>query len=91
LYFSARLAYTYRSAYLYELNTSDPTGAKDIYFDKVTTLSARVAYRINKVEIFAEGNNLNDATDYYYYQSRDRFAESETYGRSYRFGLSYTF
>ena len=42
-------------------------------------------------EIFAEGNNLNDATDYYYYQNRSRFAESETYGRSYRFGLSYSF
>jgi TonB-dependent receptor len=89
--FSARLAYTYRSAYLFELNTGDSSGATDIYFDKVTTLSARLAYRINKVEIFAEGNNLNDATDYYYYQSRNRFAESETYGRSYRFGLSYSF
>lgn len=89
--FSARLAYTYRSAYLFELNTGDPTGASDIYFDKVTTLSARVGYRFNKVEIFAEGNNLNDATDYYYYQTRSRFAESETYGRSYRFGLAYTF
>ncbi len=89
--FTARLAYTYRSAYLYELNTGDPTGASDIYFDKVATLSARIGYRFNKVEIFAEGNNLNDATDYYYYQTRNRFAEAETYGRSYRFGLSYTF
>jgi len=89
--FSARLAYTYRSAYLFELNTGDASGASDIYFDEVSTLSARLAYRFNKVEIFAEANNLNDATDYYYYQSRNRFAESETYGRSYRFGLAYTF
>ncbi|MFT4253604.1 MAG: TonB-dependent receptor [Caulobacter sp.] len=89
--FSARLAYTYRSAYLYELNTGDASGASDIYFGKATTLSARVGYRFNKVEFFAEGNNLTDATDYYYYQTRSRFAESETYGRSYRFGLSYTF
>lgn len=89
--FSARVAYTYRSAYLLELNTGDASGNSDIFFDEVSTVSARLAYRFNKVEVFAEGNNLNDATDYYYYKTRNRFAESETYGRSYRFGLSYSF
>jgi len=90
--FSARVAYTYRSAYLDIIDTSDTSGDGDIYFDELSTVSVKVAYKVNdQIEVFAEGNNLNDAMDYYYYNSRSRFAEAETYGRSYRFGLSYTF
>jgi TonB-dependent receptor len=90
--FSARVAYSYRSAYLDIIDTSDVTGNGDIWFDELSTISVRVAYKFgDNIEVFGEGNNLNDATDYYYYNSTSRFAEAETYGRSFRFGLSYTY
>jgi TonB-dependent receptor len=87
--FSARVAYTYRSAYIEELGAS---AAEDLYFDENQTLGVKAAYKITKqLEVFAEGNNLNDETDYYYYGNRSRFAEAETYGRSWRVGLSFTY
>ncbi|MDO9472733.1 MAG: TonB-dependent receptor [Caulobacter sp.] len=89
--FQARLAYTYRSAYLDELNTSDTSGDSDIYFGENTTLSMKVAYRFKDIEVFAEGNNLNDETDYYYYGRESRFAEAERYGPSFRVGIGYTY
>jgi len=92
---AARIAYTYHSAYLDTdggLNVGDPTGQSDGYFGELSTLDARVAYRFNKqFEVFAEANNLNDATDYYFFRSANRFREAERYGRSFRFGLSYTY
>lgn len=87
--FSARVAYTYRSAYIEELGGS---AAEDLYFDENQSLGVKAAYKITKqLEVFAEGNNLNDETDYYYYGNRRRFAEAETYGRSWRVGLSFTY
>jgi TonB-dependent receptor len=86
--FSARVAYTYRSAYIDELGA---TADEDLYFDENATLGVKVAYRIGKVEVFAEGNNLNDETDYYFYGNPSRFAEAERYGRSWRVGLSFTY
>jgi TonB-dependent receptor len=93
--FSGRVAYTYHSAYLDTdggLNVSDATGKSDGYFGALSTLDAKVAYKVTKqFEIFAEANNLNDASDYYYFRTSNRFREGESYGRSYRFGLSYTY
>ena len=87
--FSARVAYTYRSAYIEELGAS---AAEDLYFDENQTLGVKAAYKITKqLEVFAEGNNLNDETDYYFYGNRHHFAEAETYGRSWRVGLSFTY
>lgn len=87
--FSARVAYAYRSEYLVELG-DDPE--EDLYFDSVGSLSVKVGYKVTpKVEVFAEGNNLNNATDRYYYGDRSRLAEAEIFGTSYRFGISYTY
>jgi TonB-dependent receptor len=87
--FSARLAYTYRSAYIDELGGS---AATDLYFDENETFGVKLGYKFTRqLEVFAEGNNLNDETDYYYYGNRSRFAEAETYGRSWRVGLSFTY
>lgn len=87
--FSARVAYTYRSAYIDELGAD---ASNDLYFDEVQTLGVKLGYKVTKqFEVFAEGNNLNDETDYYFYGNRSRFAEAETYGRSWRIGLSYTY
>ena len=92
---SARVAYTYHSAYLDTdggLNVADPTGGGDGYFGALSTVDARVAYRFNRsIEVFVEGNNLNDAKDYYFFQNASRFREGEKYGASYRLGLSLTY
>lgn len=87
--FSARVAYTYRSDYIDELGA---TAAEDLYFGENQTIGVKAAYKVTRqFEVFAEGNNLNDETDYYFYGNRHRFAEAETYGRSWRIGLSYTY
>lgn len=92
---SARLAYSYHSAYLDTdggLNVADPTGQSDGYFDELSSYDARVAYRFNRnVEVFVEGNNLTDAEDYYFFRSPNRFREGEKYGRSFRMGFSLTY
>ena len=93
--FSGRVAYTYHSAYLDTdggLNVSDPTGKSDGYFGALSTVDAKVAHKVTKqFEVFAEANNLNNATDYYFFQNHSRFREAESYGRSYRFGLSFSY
>jgi TonB-dependent receptor len=93
--FSGRVAFTSRSAYLDTdggLNVSDTSGKSDGYFGAIKTLDAKMAYKITKqFEVFAEANNINNATDYYYFKTSNRFREGESYGRSYRFGLSYTY
>ena len=90
--FSARVAYSYRSAYIDEIDTGDESGDSDIYFDELGTISAKVGYNITKqIEVFAEGNNLNNPDDYYYFGNPGRFAEVESFGRSFRVGLSFTY
>jgi TonB-dependent receptor len=87
--FSARIAYTYRSSYIDELGAE---AKDDLYFDENQSIGVKAAYKITKqLEVYAEGNNLNDETDYYYYGNRSRFAEAETYGRSWKVGLSFTY
>ncbi|WP_326525149.1 TonB-dependent receptor [Sphingomonas sp.] len=92
---SARVALSYRSAYLDTdggLSSADATGLSDSYFGKITTIDARIGYRPAKfVEVFAEGNNLTDAQDYYYFATPNRFREGEKYGRSFRVGLTLTY
>lgn len=92
---SARVAVSYRSAYLDTsegLDVGDPSGDSDGYFGSITTVDARIGYRPAKfIEIFAEGTNLTDAVDYYYFARPSRFREGEKYGRSLRVGLTLTY
>lgn len=92
---SARVAVSYRSAYLDTdggLSVADATGLSDGYFGKITTIDARIGYRPAKfVELFVEGNNLTDAQDYYFFATPSRFREAEKYGRSMRLGLTFTY
>lgn len=92
---SARLAYTYRSAYLDTdggLSVADPTGLSDGYFGANNTLDARLGVRPAKfMELFFEANNLLDEQDYYYFATPSRFREGEKYGRSFRIGLTLTY
>lgn len=92
---SARVALSYRSAYLDTsegIDVSDPSGESDGYFGAITTVDARIGYRPAKfLEIFVEGTNLTDAVDYYYFARPSRFREAEKYGRSMRVGLTLTY
>lgn len=92
---SARLAYTYRSAYLDTdggLNVADVSGLSDGYFGKINTVDARIGLRPAKfMELFFEATNLTDAKDYYFFATPNRFREVEQYGRAFRVGLTLTY
>ncbi len=88
--FSARLAYTYRSAMLNELHEDDPEG--DIYWDSLKQWDIKFGYEITpRWSVFLEGSNLNDAAMRAYVGRRDRTMEEEIYGWSARMGLQFKF
>lgn len=87
--FFARIAYATHSEYLLFVGDKPKN---DVYFGSQGIFSARVAYNVTKgLQLFVEGNNLNDELDHSYAQIRSRVTEAEQYGKSYRFGASYTF
>lgn len=88
--FSARLAYTYRSAMLNEVHEDDPEG--DIYWDSLKQWDIKFGYEINpRWSLFLEGSNLNDAAMRSYLGRRDRTMEQEIYGWSARMGVQFKF
>lgn len=88
--FAARIAYTYRSNSLNEVNEEDPAG--DIYLDNLHQWDARVSYDFTpRLTAFLEGSNLNDAAMRTYVGYRNRLGEKEIYGWSVRTGLQYKF
>jgi TonB-dependent receptor len=92
---TGRVAYSFHSAYLDTdggLNVGDPSGQSDGYFARLNTFDARLGYRFTRnIEVFAEGTNLTDAQDYYFFSNPTRFREGEKYGRSLRLGLVLTY
>ncbi|MBL8525005.1 MAG: TonB-dependent receptor, partial [Betaproteobacteria bacterium] len=87
--FAGRLAYSYQSEYL-EFVGSAPRA--DVYTGEQGVLSARAAYNFSKeLQVFLEGNNLNNHEDFRYAQNRNRLVETERFGRSYRLGVSYSY
>lgn len=88
--FSARLAYTYRSAMLNEVHEDDPEG--DIYWDSLKQWDIKFGYEIGPHwSVFLEGSNLNDAAMRAYAGRRDRTMEREIYGWSARMGVQFKF
>lgn len=88
--FSARLAYTYRSAMLNEVHEDDPEG--DIYWDSLKQWDIKFGYEFNqRWSVFLEGSNLNDAVMRAYVGRRDRTMEQEIYGWSARMGVQFKF
>ena len=88
--FSARLAYTYRSAMLDEAHEDDPEG--DVYFDSLKQWDLRLAYEMTpRWTVFFEGSNLNDAAMRTYIGRRHRMGEVEIYGWSARGGVQFKF
>ena len=88
--FSARLAYTYRSAMLNEVHEDDPEG--DIYWDSLKQWDIKFGYEFNqRWSVFLEGSNLNDAVMRAYVGRRDSTMEQEIYGWSARMGVQFKF
>ncbi|NZA26881.1 TonB-dependent receptor [Luteimonas sp. SJ-92] len=88
--FSARLAYSYRSAAMLEVHEEDPEG--DIYSDSLKQWDLRLGYAVNpRWTVFLEGSNLNDAAMRTYVGRRNRLGEREIYGWSARAGVQYSF
>jgi len=88
--FSARLAFTYRSAQLLEANEEDPEG--DVYIDDFRQWDLKFGYAFNeKVNLFLEGSNLNDAAYRTYVGYHNRLGEKEIYGWSVRTGVQINF
>jgi TonB-dependent receptor len=87
--FSSRLAYTWRSELL-EIVGAD--ARNDVYNDTNGVLSLKLAYNLTKqFQIFFEGNNLNNESDYRYAARTDRLVEGEKFGRIYRVGLTWSY
>lgn len=83
--FSARLAYTYRSAYLLEPGEDPDT---DIYVANFHQWDARIGYELTRnATLFVEGSNLNDAAARFYQGVPSRLDEIERYGYSFRGGI----
>ncbi|MBX3560957.1 MAG: TonB-dependent receptor [Sphingomonas sp.] len=84
---SARVAYTYRSAYLLELGEDPDT---DMYVANFHQWDARIGYDITRnINIFVEGSNLNDAPNRFYQGVPRRLDEIERYGYSVRGGIQF--
>lgn len=88
--FSARLAYTYRSSSLDEVNGEDAEG--DVYLDSLGQWDLKFSYAFDpRITVFMEGSNLNDAAMRTYVGQRNRLGEKEIYGWSVRMGVQLKF
>ncbi|ALJ13700.1 TonB-dependent receptor [Sphingopyxis macrogoltabida] len=86
---SARIAYTYRSAYLLEPGEDRDT---DLYVGAFNQWDARIGYDIVKhVTIFLEGSNLNDEPYRVFQGIPSRIDEVERYGYSVKTGVQFKF
>lgn len=83
--FSARVAYSYRSAYLDTVGTGPST---DQFTDANGQWDAHMSYDvIQGVQVFVEGANLNDAPWRRYIGTRNQLVEVEHYGWSAKAGV----
>jgi TonB-dependent receptor len=88
--FSARLAYTKRSAFLSELNADD--GRFDIYWGGRGQLDFTTSYKLNdNVTVFGEAKNLSNSAGVRYFGTRERVYEYEKFGYSLFGGVKVNF
>ncbi|HWU14974.1 MAG TPA: TonB-dependent receptor, partial [Caulobacter sp.] len=87
--FSARLAYSYRSKFLYTVGAAQ---GSDVWWDDHGQLDARVAYAFGKTaSVFVEASNLNDESWRTFVGDDRRLGENERYGRTFRTGVQLSF
>lgn len=86
----ARLALNYKSPYL--LETSDIKDAShDLYVDSQTQLDLSLRYSLNKqTQLVFQALNLTDEKYYVYTGERAYNAQYESYGPSYKLGISWS-
>ncbi|WP_297511848.1 TonB-dependent receptor, partial [uncultured Caulobacter sp.] len=89
---TARVAYSYRSKFLYTIGAD---ANSDIYWDKHGQVDARIAYafgdKARSATIFLEGANLNDEPWRTFAGQKDHLGENERYGRTFRTGVQLSF
>jgi len=87
--FSARVAYSYRSKFLYTIGADQ---GSDVWWDDHGQLDARVAYAFGKTaSVFVEASNLNDEPWRTFVGNDRRLGENERYGRTFRTGIQLSF
>ena len=88
--FGARVALNYKSAYL--LETGDINDAShDLYVDGQTQLDLSLRYALNKnTQLVFQALNLSDEKYYVYTGERAYNAQYESYGPSYKLGISWS-
>ncbi|SNS28143.1 MULTISPECIES: TonB-dependent receptor [unclassified Azospirillum] len=87
--FLARVAYSYRSAYLDTVGTSRDT---DIYTASNGQLDARIAYDVSShFQVYLEGANLTDAHWQRYIGTSNKLVETERYGAAFKTGFQYKY
>ncbi|ARN23772.1 TonB-dependent receptor [Piscinibacter gummiphilus] len=87
--FGVRLAANHKSSYLLEVGAIDDPST-DQYVDAQTQLDLSMRYSVSKSLQFAfDVQNVTDEPYYVYAGSRDRNAQWEAYGRTYRLSMKY--
>jgi TonB-dependent receptor len=86
--FTARLAYSYRSHFLYTVGADK---GSDLYWADHGQLDARISYAFKSTTVFVEGSNLNDEPWRTWIGNDHQLGENERYGASYRAGLQLAF
>jgi TonB-dependent receptor len=87
--FSARVAYSYRSKFLYTLGADRNS---DVWWDDHGQLDARAAYAFGKTaSVFVEASNLNDEPWRTFVGNDRQLGENERYGRTFRTGIQLSF
>lgn len=86
---SARVAYTYRSAYLDTLTESKDT---DVYTAANGKVDLKIGYAVTpNWQLYVEGKNLTEADWQRYVGNKRQLVENEAYGRTWRVGVSAKF
>jgi TonB-dependent receptor len=86
---SARVAYSYRSKFLYTLGADQNS---DVWWDDHGQIDARVAYAFGKLAtVFVEGSNLNNESWRTFVGQDHHLGENERYGRTFRAGVQLSF
>lgn len=88
--FSIRVAANYKSEYLYEVGGIDEP-ATDVYVDPQTFVDVKARYSIQpNLQVTFEAANITDEDYYAYSGHRSRNAQLESYGPSFKVGITFT-
>lgn len=88
--FSTQLSYNYRSEFIDEFNTADPS--LNVYWDGRSTLDLTASYELNdNLSLHLEATNLTDTQGMRYQGNTSRVFELEQFGRSWMLGVNARF